>query len=143
MLFISWSSSIILLAQEIADDLFEGDIILDKTTDPEDRELYSLQKKKKDSTLKDENAGKRQGTRNLKWLWHYKKIPYEISPSLCKTLVFVYDSDWTSPLLHDAIFHETCYAILLKRVVNLATTKPSCVLHSMGVSHTYISKTLH
>ena len=71
------------LVQEISDDLFEGDVVLDPDTIPEDKELYDLQQKKKnEASVK--NGNKRQGTRNLKWLWHHKKVPYEILPSLCK-----------------------------------------------------------
>lgn len=75
---------VIFLVQKISDDLFEGDIILHSTRIPEDRELYKLQQKKKKETSSDENVSKRQGTRNLKWLWHFKKVPYEISPTLGK-----------------------------------------------------------
>ncbi|CAB4020073.1 partial, partial [Paramuricea clavata] len=68
-------------AEEISDDLFEGDIVLDPDTIPEDKELYDMQQKKKNETSV-KTGTKRQGTRNLKWLWHYKKVPYEISSSL-------------------------------------------------------------
>ena len=72
-------------AQETSDDLLEGDVILDPRTMPEDKEMYELQQKKKSET---EGGIKRQGTRNLKWLWHQKKVPYEISRSLCKLVFF-------------------------------------------------------
>ncbi|XP_028405803.1 uncharacterized protein LOC114528384 [Dendronephthya gigantea] len=80
-------------AQEIADDLFEGDVILDQVSIPEDKELYNIQHKK-DNALRDgdENAAKRQGTRNLKWLWHFRKVPYEISPSLYRAKYKILDA---------------------------------------------------
>ena len=62
--------------------MLEGDVILDPKTMPEDREMYQLQQKKKNES--DVAGTKRQGTRNSKWLWHRKEVPYEISPSLRK-----------------------------------------------------------
>ena len=70
-------SLFIMIGNNVSQYLFEGDVIVDEN-DSSDAELIRLWERGDN----DSQAFKRQTTRNFKWLWHMKQVPYVISPNL-------------------------------------------------------------
>ncbi|XP_028405804.1 zinc metalloproteinase nas-30-like [Dendronephthya gigantea] len=68
------------LEQKVADNLLEGDILLDPR-DPDDFKILKLIKEEKKEEA-EHIFEKRQAMRQLKHLWHSRVVPYEIDPSL-------------------------------------------------------------
>ena len=68
--------------EKVADNLLEGDIVLDPLN-PDDYKLIKLVKQDKKIEAED-RMRKRQATRELKHLWHRRIVPYVIDSSLCK-----------------------------------------------------------
>ena len=68
--------------QKVADNLLEGDILLDPM-DPEDYKIVKLVEEDKKEQA-EERLQKRQATRSYKHLWHERIVPYEIDTSLGK-----------------------------------------------------------
>ena len=78
--------------EKVADNLLEGDILLDPR-DPEDYKIAKLIKEEKKEEA-EHIFEKRQAMRKLKHLWHSRIVPYEIDPSLgmnCLCIIRVFE----------------------------------------------------
>ena len=68
--------------EKVADNLLEGDILLDPM-EPADYKILELVKEDKKEEAEN-RLEKRQATRKLKHLWHNRVVPYTIDWSLSK-----------------------------------------------------------
>ena len=68
--------------EKVADNLLEGDILLDPL-EPDDYKIIKLVKEDKKIEA-EQRLQKRQASRQLKRLWHNRVVPYHIDPSLGK-----------------------------------------------------------